>query len=147
MPLFKYQRVTTPGPNGATLYFRNSEDDPCATELAEVGGWHYVFAPDAAVLPAQPAEINWQAVTLDDALREQVKAASRAVQLIAEQMQHRIRAAYSLEDEQYFSRIGVGAALGAYTFQSGEMEALLAFGGHVESVRQWGKAQRQALGL
>ena len=147
MPLFKYQRVTTPGPNGATLYFRNTETDPRATELAEVDGWHYVFVPDAAVLPVQPAEINWQASALDDALREQIKAASRAVQLIAEQMQHRIRAAYSLEDEQYFSRIGVGAALGAYTFQTGEMEALLGFGAHVEAVRQWGKAQRQALGL
>lgn len=147
MPLFKYQRVTTPGPNGATLYSRNAEADPRATELAEVDGWHYVFAPDAAVLPVQPAEINWQSVTLDDVLREQIKASSRAVQLISEQMQQRIRSAYTLEDEQYFSRIGVGAALGAYTFQAGEMDALLAFGAHVESVRQWGKAQRAEIGL
>jgi len=147
MPLFKYQRVTTLGPNGTTLYFRNTETDPRATELANVDGWHYVFVPDATVLPAQPAEINWQAVTLDDVLREQIKSASRAVQLISEQMQQSIRDAYSLEDEQYFSRIGVGVALGAYTFQAGEMEALLAFGAHVEAVRQWGRAERAKLGL
>ena len=147
MPLFKYQRVTTPGPNGTTFYFRNTETDPHATELANVGGWYYVFVPDATVLPAQPAEINWQAVTLDDVLHEQIKSASRAVQLISEQMQQSIRDAYSLEDEQYFSRIGVGVALGVYTFQAGEMEALLAFGAHVEAVRQWGRAERAKLGL
>ena len=82
-----------------------------------------------------------------EALREQIKAASRPVQLIADEMQRRIRIAYSLEDEQYFSRIGVGAALGVYAFQSGEQAALLAFGVHVEAVRQWGKAQRAELGL
>ena len=147
MPLFKYQRATTSGPNGATLYFRNAEAAPRATELAEVTGWHYVFAPDAAALPEQPAEINWQPVTLDDPLREQIKAASRAVHLIFAQMQQRIRGTYTIEDEQYFSRIGVGAALGVYTFQPGEMDALRAFGAHVEAVRQWGKAQRLEIGL
>ena len=147
MPLFKYRRTTTPGPNGATHYFRNAEAEPRAIELAELEGWHYVHAPDGAALPAQMLEIEWQPVELTDALREQIKATSRPVQLIAEEMQQRIRTAYSLEDEQYFSRIGVGVALGAYQFQPGEREALLAFGAHVEAVRQWGKAQRAELGL
>lgn len=147
MPLFKYRRTVTPGPNGATHYFRNAEAEPRAIELAELDGWHYVHAPDGAALPEQPPEIEWQPVELTDALREQIKATSRPVQLIAEEMQQRIRTAYSLEDEQYFSRIGVGAALGAYAFQSGEQAALLAFGAHVEAVRQWGKAQRAELGL
>ena len=147
MPLFKYRRTVTPGPNGATRYFRNAEAEPRATELAELEGWHYVHAPEGAALPEQPTEIDWQPVELTDALREQIKAASRPVQLISEEMQRRIRSAYSLEDEQYFSRIGVGAALGAYEFQPGEQEALLAFGAHVEAVRQWGRAQRQEIGL
>ena len=41
----------------------------------------------------------------------------------------------------------VGAALGAYAFEPGEQDALLAFGAHVESCRQWGREQRAALGL
>ena len=82
-----------------------------------------------------------------DALKEQIKAASRPCQLIAEAMQQRIRAVYSVEDEQYFARIGVGAALGVYIFQPGEQDALLAFGAHVEGVRQWGRLEREKIGL
>lgn len=147
MSIFKYLRVTTPGPNGTTLYFRNTETEPRAIELAEVDGWHYVFVPDDAGLPEQPAAIEWQAVTLDDALRERIKAASRPCHLIADRVQQMIRAQYSAEDEAYFARIGVGVALGAYAFESGEQEALLAFGAHVEAVRQWGRERRAEIGL
>jgi hypothetical protein len=146
MPIHKYQRVVTPGPNGATLYFRNTETND-ALELAELDGWHYVFVPDGVTVPEQHADIQWQDVTLTDALKEQIKAASRPCQLIAEAMQQRIRSVYSLEDEQYFARIGVGAALGVYAFQPGEQEALLAFGAHVEAVRQWGRQEREKIGL
>lgn len=147
MPIFKYQRITTPGPNGTTLYFRNSDDEPRALELAEVDGWYYVFVPADAAMPDQRPEIEWQEVTLTDALKTQIKAASRPCHLIADRMQQMIRGAYSLEDEQYFSRIGVGVALGAYQFQAGEQDALLTFGAHVESVRQWGRDERAKLGL
>jgi len=146
MPIYKYQRVTTPGPNGTVLYFRNTEDNACI-ELAEVDGWHYVFAPAEAVLPEQRPEIEWQEVALTDTLKEQIKTASRPCHLIADRMQQMIRASYSLEDEQYFARIGVGAALGAYQFQAGEQEALLAFGAFVEGVRQWGRDERAKIGL
>ena len=146
MPIHKYQRVVTPGPNGTTLYFRNTETND-ALELAELDGWHYVFVPDGVTLPEQHDEIKWQAVALTDALKEQIKAASRPCLLIWEAMQQRIRAVYSLEDEQYFSRIGVGAALGVYTFQPGEQDALMAFGAHVEGVRQWGRDERAKIGL
>jgi len=146
MPIHKYQRVVTPGPNGATLYFRNTETND-ALELAELDGWHYVFVPDGVNVPEQHADIQWQAVTLTDALKEQIKAASRHCQLIAEAMQQRIRAVYSVEDEAYFARIGVGAALGVYAFQPGEQNALLAFGAHVEGVRQWGRLEREKIGL
>lgn len=146
MPIHKYQRVVTPGPNGATLYFRNTETND-AIELAELDGWHYVFVPDGVTLPEQHADIQWQAVTLTDALKEQIKSASRPCQLIAEAMQQRIRAVYPVEDEAYFARIGVGVALGAYQFQPGEQDALLAFGAFVESVRQWGRLEREKIGL
>ena len=147
MPIFKYQRVTPPGPNGPTRYFRNSDDEPRALELAEVDGWYYVFVPADAALPEQPAEIDWQEVTLTDELKDRIKAASRPCHLISDRMQQMIRGEYSLEDEQYFARIGVGVALGAYAFQPGEQEALLAFGAHVESVRQWGRERRAEIGL
>ena len=146
MPIHKYQRVVTPGPNGATLYFRNTETND-AIELAELNGWHYVFVPEGAAMPEQHANIGWQAVTLTDAEKEQIKVSSRPCQLIAEAMQQRIRAVYSVEDEAYFARIGVGVALGAYQFQPGEQDALLAFGTFVESVRQWGRLEREKIGL
>lgn len=146
MPIHKYQRVTTPGPDGTTLYFRNTETNE-AIELAELNGWHYVFVPDGAAMPEQHADIGWQAVTLTDAEKEQIKAVSRPCQLIADEMQRRIRAAYSTEDEMYFARIGVGVALGAYAFQPGEQDELLAFSAHVEGVRQWGCLERGKIGL
>jgi hypothetical protein len=62
-------------------------------------------------------------------------------------MEMRIRARYSLSDEQYFARIGVGVALGSYTFEPGEQDALIAFGAHVEAARQWGRDERAKLGL
>ena len=146
MPIHKYQRVVTPGPNGTTLYFRNAETND-AIELAELDGWHYVFVPDGVTLPEQHADIQWQAVTLNDALKEQIKSASRPCHLIAEAMQNRISSVYSVEDEAYFARIGVGVVLGAYQFQPGEQDALLAFGAHVEGVRQWGRLEREKIGL
>ena len=146
MPMFKYQRHITTGPSGTTLYFRNTETND-AIELAEIDGWHYVFVPDGVTLPEQHAEIQWQAVTLTDALKEQIKAASRACKLIADEQQHLIRQKYTAEDEMYFARIGTGVALGVYQFGPGEQDALLAYGAHVEGVRQWGRAKRAEIGL
>ena len=117
------------------------------TELATIGDTTYVYVPDTATLPPQPAEITVAPATLTDALKADIKAASPHVRLISDRMQEKIREQYSLEDEAYFSRIGVGVALGAYAFQPGEHEALLAFGAFVESVRQWGRDQRALLGL
>lgn len=145
MPLYKYTPYITAGPNGVNLRFRANETD--ATELAEVDGAVYVHVPDGTVLPEQPAEINWQSVTPDAELLARIKAESRSVQLISQAMVEKIRARYTLEDEQYFSRIGVGVALGAYTFQPGEQEELLAFGEFVEGVRRWGRAERAKIGL
>ena len=145
MTLYKYTPYTTPGPDGISLRFRAGESG--AVELAEFDGHAYVHVPDGAELPEQPAEIAWQPVTPDAVLLARIKAESRPVQLIAQAMIDKIRASYTLEDEQYFSRIGVGVALGAYTLQPGEQEELLAFGEFVEGVRQWGRAERAKLGL
>jgi len=137
-------------------------DAPRCTELCTLDGVTYVAAPDGVVLPEQPPEIaesvaavaltrelreQIQAIALTPELREQIKAASPHCRMIADQMQGQIRARYSAEDEMYFARIGAGAALGLYTFEPGEQEAIAAYGAHVEAVRQWGRAERAKLGV
>lgn len=120
------------------------------TELATIDGTTYVALPDGATLPAdQPTEIagTIATVTLDPVLREQIKAASPHCKLIAQRMVEQIRAAYSIDDEMYFARIGVGAATGMYQPSSDELQAMTVFGEFVESVRQWSRQQRAELGL
>ena len=120
-----------------------------STELCTIDGVTYVSVPDGD-LPPQSVQISASIVnpvTLTTALREAIKATSLHCQLISERIETKIRDKYSLSDEQYFSRIASGAALGIYTFETGEAEALQAFGAYVESVRQWGREQRALLGL
>ena len=132
--IYKYRRVTTEGPNGTTLYFKNADEGDRALELAEVDGWHYVSVPDTAQLPAQSTEIEWQAVTLDAALKASIQASSRAVQLINQGVVDQIRALYSVDDELKLLR----------TAPSAEFEA---YNAHAEGCRAWGREQKAALGL
>lgn len=145
MPLYRYTPHTTPGPNGTSLRFRAGESG--ATELAELDGHAYVHVPDGVEVPEQPAEIAWQAITPDAVLLGRIKAESRPVQLIAQQMVERIRASYSIDDEMFFARIGVGAATGMYQPTQQELQEMTVFGEFVESVRQWGREERAKLGL
>ena len=120
-----------------------------STELCTIDGVTYVSVQDDD-LPEQAAQISASIVnpvTLTTELREAIKAASPHCALIHERMEAKIRDKYSLSDEQYFSRISSGAALGLYTFEAGESVALQAFGAYIESVRQWGREQRGQLGL
>jgi len=59
----------------------------------------------------------------------------------------KIRARFSIDDEMFFARIGVGAAAGMYQPTPGELGEMQAFGEFVEAVRQWGRAERAKLGL
>jgi hypothetical protein len=130
-----------------TVYQLNAPEE--STELCTIDGVTYVSVPDDD-LPEQAAQISASIVnpvTLTTELREAIKAASPHCALIHERMEAKIRDKYSLSDEQYFSRISSGAALGLYTFEAGESVALQAFGAYVESVRQWGREQRALLGL
>lgn len=120
------------------------------TELAMIDGVTYVSIPNGVTLPAsQPAEISAsiQLVTLTPALVGAIKAASPHVKLIGDRMVEQIRASYTIDDEMYFARIGVGASNGLYAPTVDEMQALTVFGEFVESVRQWGREQRALLGL
>lgn len=147
--IYAYQKHSTPFAIITMALPDNQGIDDAlrCTELCTIGETTYVAVPDELTLPAQPLEIDPQIATLDSALAAQIKAASPHVQLIYERTEQKIRAVYSPSDEAKFARIGVGAALGAYTFASGEQDELLAFGEHCEFARAWGRAERAKLGL
>jgi len=132
--IYKYRQVTTEGPDGTTLYFKNADEGDRALELAEVDGWYYVSVPATAQLPEQPTEIEWQVVTLDAALKASIMANSRAVQLINQGVVDQIRALYSVDDELKLLR----------TAPSAEFEA---YNAHAEDCRAWGRAEKANLGL
>ena len=127
----------------------DADNQLLGTELATVDGVTYVYIPDGAELPEQSDEVapSVAEVTLSGELLEAVKAASPHIRLISTRMIDRIRERYTIDDEMYFARIGIGGANGLYTFRPGEQEALMEFGLFVEEVRQWGREQRAALGL
>jgi len=123
---------------------------PVGTELATVDGLTYVSIPDLAVLPTnQPAEISASIVevTLTDTLKEAIKQVSPHTQLIAQRVIDQIRAKYSVNDELYLARIGIGASSGLYVPTASELQELKDFGVLAESARQWGRDQRALLGL
>lgn len=124
-----------------------ANDDLHCTELCTLDGITYLSVPDGLTLPEQPLEIELTPAALTPELREQIKASSPHAQLIAERMIQKIRAQYSVDDEMFFARIGVGAATGMYTPTAAEMSDMQAFGAFVEDVRQWGRSERESLGL
>lgn len=109
----------------------------------------YVSVPDGVTLPVQPPQIadSVQQVTLSNALRDRIKGASPHCALISSRIVEAIRAVYSIDDEMYYARIGVGVATGLYVPEPGEMEEMAQFGAYVEGVRQWGRNERAKLGL
>ena len=145
--IYAYTKVSTPYTTiQMALPYEMGSENQC-TELCTLEGVTYVSVPDSVTLPDQPAELTITEATITPELREQIKAASPHCALIAERMEARIRSKYSLSDEAYFARIGVGAALGVYQFEPGEQDEMLAFGAWVETVRQWGRDERAKLGL
>ena len=145
--IYAYTKVETPYTTiQMALPYEMDSENQC-TELCTLEGVTYVSVPDSVTLPDQPTELTITEATITPELRDQIKAASPHCRLITERMEMRISSKYSLSDEQYFARIGVGAALGAYTFAPGEQDELLAFGAYVEAARQWGRDERAKLGL
>lgn len=128
-----------------------SQGAPSGQELCTLPDGRTVVALfDGFTLPGgQPAKIaaSIETLTLTDDLKEQIKAASPQVQLIYARTEQRIRDVYSASDEAKYARIGVGVALGVYTFAAGEQAELLAFGAYCEECRQWGRDERAKLGL
>lgn len=123
---------------------------PLGTELATIDGVTYVSIPDLAILPVnQPTEISSSIseVTLTDTLKDAIRLVSPHTQLIAQRIIETIRSNYTIDDEMYFARIGVGASMGLYVPSAQELQEMTVFGEFVETTRQWGREQRALLGL
>jgi hypothetical protein len=80
-------------------------------------------------------------------LKEAIKLVSPHTQLIAQRIIETIRSNYTIDDEMYFARIGVGASMGLYVPSAKELQEMTVFGEFVEATRQWGREQRALLGL
>jgi len=151
--LVAYRRVVTPIYTHSLRLPEAADGQQAAQELATLADGRTVVALfDGATLPTdQPPEIAASIevlpTPLPDALRNEIKAASPQVQLISQRMIDTIRASYSIDDEMFFARIGVGAANGLYAPSSDEIQEMTVFGEFVESVRQWGRDERAKLGL
>jgi hypothetical protein len=151
--LYAYRKVIDTVTTHTLRLPEATQGEQAGQELATLAdGRTVVVLFDAFSLPGdQPsaiaASIEALPPVLSDLLREQIKAASPHVALISQRMIDQIRASYTQDDENYFSRIGVGAAMGMYTPSSDEIQAMTVFGEFVEAVRQWGRAERAKLGL
>lgn len=120
-----------------------------STELCTIDGVTYVSIPDDIVLPVQPQQIaaSVQIVAMTGEIKDAIKDASSHVALITQRMIDMIRARYTIDDEMFFARIGIGAANGMYQPTADELGQVVAFGEFIEHARDWGRAQRAALGL
>ena len=126
-----------------------NDSDPRMTELCSIGEDTYVHVPDDMELPEQPfnIDVGMESVTLTAELKAEIKALSPHVQLSYSRLQDRIRAKYSIEDEQYFTRISVGALSGTYTMQEDEPGLIAEYQAWVEGSREIARLERVALGL
>lgn len=128
---------------------QGAEGEIYCTELGTIDGLTYVSVPDGVTLPEQLPQVaaTLQTATLTAEMRAQLKATSPHCALISERMVQKIRALYSIDDEMFFTRIGVGAPARMYQPTPAELAEIQAFGEFVEAVRQWGRAERAKLGL
>ena len=128
---------------------QGAEGEIYCAELGTIDGLTYVSVPAGVTLPEQLPQVaaTLQPVTPTPELIAQLKAISPHCALISERMVQKIRARYSIDDEMFFARIGVGAATGMYQPTPGELAEMQVFGEFVEGVRQWGRAERERLGL
>lgn len=131
--IYSYTPSVAPGPYGEIVRFRNSDSDE-AVELCEIGGFHYVYVPDAANLPDQPSSINWTQAQETVELLTNIRSASSLVRIINAQVVDKIRAKYSVDDEIKLLR----------TQSSPEFDEWSAY---VEMCRDWGRTEKAKIGL
>ena len=147
--IISYQKYTDEWTTYTLVQPHQSPDSQNTTELCTIDGVTYVAVPDGVTLPDQPSQIadNIKNVELTAELISAIKTNSSHCKFISDQVQHKIRQKYTMDDEMYFSRIASATALGAYELKPGENEKLMQYNGYIESVRLWAKQERIKLGL
>jgi hypothetical protein len=147
--IISYQKYTDEWTTYTLVQPHQSPDSQNTTELCTIDGVTYVAVPDGVTLPDQPSQIadNIKNVELTAELISAIKTNSSHCKFISDQVQHKIRQKYTMDDEMYFSRIASAAALGVYELKPDENEKLMQYNEYVESVRIWAKQERIKLGL
>lgn len=147
--ILKYRKITDSFTTHTLKEPNPSAGGSKITELATIGDWTYVHVPDDLVLPEQPDIIDatLEAVTVTPEIREEIKALCPHVQLSYQRLQERIRARYSIDDEQYLNRIAAGSVAGIYQMQDGEQDRIAAYNAYVEECRTIARQERAAIGL
>lgn len=129
----------------------DADGNSVGTELATIGALTYVSLPDGYSLPGgQPAEIaaSIQSVTLDDAVRGAIKAASTHCELVKMRRKQRILDhGYTPEDQLAFLHMASGAAAGLVVLTAGQTTALVTYAGACKAADAWAASQYEALGL
>ena len=147
--IISYQKYTDEWTTYTLVQPHQSPDSQNTTELCTIDGVTYVAVPDGVTLPDQPSQIadSIKNVELTAELISTIKTHSSHCKFISDQVQHKIRQKYTMDDEMYFSRIASATALGVYELKPGENEELMQYNGYIESVRLWAKQERIKLGL
>lgn len=112
----------------------NSKGERLGQELATIDGWTYCSIPAGVVLPTQPSSIVVQIVDMNDQIKDQISNASPLVRVIRDQVVSMIRKQYSIEDEIKLIRTAPSEEFDFYNAQ-------------VEACRDWGREQKNAIGL
>ncbi len=145
--ILKYQKIIDSFTTHTLQEPDYKDSDLRCTELCTIGANTYVHVPDSLVLPSQPDVLDISAVSLTPELREEIKSVSPHVRLSYKRLQERIRARYSIEDEQYLTRIAIGFLSGTYDMQEDEPGLITAYQAWVEDCRETARLERTALGL
>lgn len=147
--ILKYQKATDAFTTHTLREPDYKDEDERITELCTIGNDTYVHVPDSVVLPEQASNIeaSLQTVVLTSELKEEIKAFSPHVQLSYGRLQERIRSRYTIEDEQYLTRISIGALNGTYTMQEDEPGLIAAYQAWVEECREIARLERVSIGL
>jgi hypothetical protein len=145
--LLRYQKVIDQYTTYTLKEPDYSEDSNLkCTELCTLNengnNYTYVHVPDEIDLPDQPKQIVLEEVILDQILLDQIKKASPHVQLSYKRLQDRIRSKYSIDDEQYFTRISIGVLNGTYEMHPDEPALIAEYQTWVEESREIARLER-----
>lgn len=122
-------------------------DELHCTEIATVNGITYVAVPDGIVLPDQPPEITLKNTVMTQELKMAIRLNSPHCQFIDERRQMKIRAKYTLDDEQYMTRLALKQSLGMEPMTNDQKLRLREYDAYVEECLNWARDERAALGL